>query len=109
MISDVVRNTMRAGFDGAVHTTGGTATDAFQGLTVPVSGKTGTAQVYGKVATSVFAGYFPSDAPRYVVVAMVEEAGHGADIAAPMVRQVIEAMNGISAVTPIHPRTGQHD
>jgi penicillin-binding protein 2 len=100
---------MSAGFDGAVHANGGTAEGAFQGLTVPVSGKTGTAQVYGKVATSVFASYFPSSAPRYVVVAMVEEAGHGADIAAPIVRQVIEAMNGISPPTPIHPRTGQHD
>jgi penicillin-binding protein 2 len=108
-IDGTVRAAMTAGFDGAVHANGGTATGAFQGLTIPVSGKTGTAQVYGKVATSVFASYFPTDAPRYVVVAMVEEAGHGADIAAPIVRQVIEAMNGISPATPIHPRTGQHD
>jgi penicillin-binding protein 2 len=109
VIDPMVRAAMTAGFDGAVHANGGTATGAFQGLAVPVSGKTGTAQVYGKVATSVFASYFPSAAPRYVVVAMVEEAGHGADIAAPIVRQVIEAMNGIAPVTPIHPRTGQHD
>ena len=47
--------------------------------TIPVSGKTGTAQVgaqaEGKGDTSLFAAYLPANAPRYVVVAIVEEAG----------------------------------
>jgi penicillin-binding protein 2 len=90
-----------AGFSGAVHDTRGTAYQAFHGLFVNVAGKTGTAQVVGKGPTSLFASYFPADNPQYVVVAVVEQGGHGAETAAPIVRQVIEAIEGITPVTPI--------
>jgi penicillin-binding protein 2 len=89
-----------AGFSGAVNDSSGTAYQAFHGLFVNVAGKTGTAQVVGKGPTSLFASYFPADNPQYVVVAVVEQGGHGAETAAPIVRQVIEAMNGLPA-TPI--------
>ncbi len=39
--------------------------------------------------------------PRYVILAMVEQGGRGGRIAAPIVRQIIEHMNGINPVTPI--------
>jgi penicillin-binding protein 2 len=109
-IPETVRAPMRAGFDGVTSSIQplGTAEPAFQGLSVPVAGKTGTAQVFGKAPTSVFASFFPANAPRYVAVAMVEQAGYGADIAAPIVRQVIEAMNGLPP-TPIHIAPNQHD
>jgi penicillin-binding protein 2 len=109
-IPENVRVPMNVGFDGVVSSVQplGTAEPAFQGLSVPVAGKTGTAQVFGKAPTSVFASYFPSNAPRYVAVAMVEQAGYGADIAAPIVRQVIEAMNHLPP-TPIHVAPNQHD
>ena len=32
--------------------------------------------------------------PQYVVVAMVEQGGFGADVAAPIVRRVIDFLNG---------------
>ena len=32
--------------------------------------------------------------PQYVVVAMVEQGGFGADVAAPIVRRVIDYLNG---------------
>jgi penicillin-binding protein 2 len=83
-----------------VHDRTGTAYDAFRGLFVNVAGKTGTAQVVGKGPTSLFASYFPAENPQYAVVAVVEQGGHGAETAAPIVRQVIEAMNGITP-TPI--------
>ena len=71
-----------------------------------MSGKTGTAQVgakeEGKGDTSVFAGFFPANAPRYVVVAVVEQGGMGAQTAAPIVRRVIESMNGIANPDPVH-------
>jgi penicillin-binding protein 2 len=89
-----------AGFSGAVNDPSGTAYDAFRGLFANVAGKTGTAQVIGKGPTSLFASYFPADNPQYVIVAVVEQGGHGAETAAPIVRQVIEVMNGINA-TPI--------
>jgi penicillin-binding protein 2 len=95
-----VYSQIAAGFAGAVHDPSGTAYDAFRGLFVNVAGKTGTAQVVGKGPTSLFASYFPADNPQYAVVAVVEQGGHGAETAAPIVRQVIEAMNGITP-TPI--------
>ena len=79
-----VHQKMLAGFRDVVQAPSGTAYSAFQGfpfasLAGGVAGKTGTAQVQGKAPSSVFAGFFPADNPQYVVVALVEEAGHGAD------------------------------
>jgi len=92
---------MAAGFRGVVNDPKGTAYDAFRGLIFPaVSGKTGTADVTGKGATSLFASYFPSDNPDYAVVALVEQGGHGAQIAAPIVRQIVENIYSLPT-TPI--------
>jgi len=99
-IDPYVYSQMAAGFEGVVHDQDGTAYDAFRGLFVNVAGKTGTAQVVGKGPTSLFASYYPADNPQYVVVAVVEQGGHGAETAAPIVRQVIDAMNGLPP-TPI--------
>lgn len=102
-LDPTVRQQMLLGFEGAVDSQKGTAYAAFQGFpfqTVPVAGKTGTAQVANKGDTSVFASFFPADNPQYVVVALVEEAGHGAEIAAPIARQVIESIVGLPP-TPI--------
>ena len=65
-----------------------------------VAGKTGTADVQNKGPTSFFSGVMPIDNPQYAVVAVVEQGGHGAQIAAPIVRQVIEALYNQPA-TPI--------
>jgi penicillin-binding protein 2 len=91
---------MAAGFAGVISNPSGTAYDAFKGMTIPAGGKTGTAQVPGKGPTSLFASYFPADGQEYAIVAVVEQGGHGAETAAPIVRQVIESMNGLP-VTPI--------
>ncbi|MDQ1722004.1 MAG: penicillin-binding protein 2, partial [Pseudonocardiales bacterium] len=73
-----------------------------------ISGKTGTAEVYGKLDTSWLAswgpvqpGAQPSDA-KFVVVGMVEQAGTGASAAAPMVRKVYDGLLGANgpAVLP---------
>ncbi len=100
-----VYNAMLQGFEGVTQDPKGTAYQAFQGLNIAnipggVAGKTGTAQVQGKGDTSLFASFFPAAAPQYVVVAVVEEGGHGAQIAAPIVRQVIESIEHLP-VTPI--------
>ncbi|MDQ3991427.1 MAG: penicillin-binding protein 2 [Actinomycetota bacterium] len=73
----------------------GTAAKAFTGFphdTVPVAGKTGTSEVEGKQPHSWFAAYAPAHEPRYVVVAIVEEGGHGSEVAAPIVRRVLEGI-----------------
>jgi penicillin-binding protein 2 len=62
---------------------------------VCVAGKTGTAQVAGKLATSVFASYAPCSHPRFVIVMMIPASGYGADVSAPAVRQIWDGMYGL--------------
>jgi penicillin-binding protein 2 len=78
--------------------TQGTAAGAFGGFPlnqVCVAGKTGTAQIMGKVATSVFASFAPCDHPKLVVVVMLPDSGFGADAAAPAVRQIWDGIFGV--------------
>lgn len=69
-------------------------------LGITVAGKTGTAQVASLAREGTgeqfrdnawFAGYAPAEDPRIVVVALLENSGHGGSVAAPVVRSVMEA------------------
>ncbi len=78
--------------------TSGTAASTFGGFPlgkVCVAGKTGTAQVFGKNSTSVFASFAPCDHPKYVVVVMIPDSGYGADVSGPAVRQIWDALYGL--------------
>lgn len=75
--------------------TRGTAT-AVQMPGLTVAGKTGTAEAAHGRPYAWFAAYAPVDAPRLVVVAMVENAGFGAEHALPVVKQVLQAAFGPS-------------
>ena len=76
----------------------GTAQCAFAGFPtsqVSVAGKTGTAErEEGKQDTSWFASMVgpDPDRPEYVVVTMVEQGGFGGQTAAPITREVIDAL-----------------
>ncbi|HET7870515.1 MAG TPA: penicillin-binding protein 2 [Actinomycetota bacterium] len=77
----------------------GTAASAFIGFPfsqVQVAGKTGTAQVFGQQDYSWFAAMTQAQGRQYVVVALVEQGGHGSSTAAPIVRRVIEGLYGLS-------------
>jgi penicillin-binding protein 2 len=81
----------------------GTGTGAFSGFPIEVSGKTGTGQVFGKNPngsakddTSWFASFAPSKNPRYAVVMMVGQGGFGASTSGVGVRQIYEAIYGVS-------------
>ncbi len=87
---------IRSALQGVV--TSGTAAGAFSGFplgTVCVAGKTGTAEAYGKNATSVFASYAPCNNPKYVVIMMIPDSGFGADVSAPAVRQIWDGIYGL--------------
>ncbi len=76
----------------------GTAAGAFAGFPfsrVWVAGKTGTAQVYNRQDYSWFAAMTAADGQEHVVVALVEQGGHGSTTAAPIVRRVIEGLYGL--------------
>ena len=70
-------------------TTGGTASSVFAGCPLDVAGKTGTAERPPFQDTSWFAGIVPAQDPEYVVVAIVEQGGFGAETAAPIVRNIM--------------------
>ncbi|MGH3262951.1 MAG: penicillin-binding transpeptidase domain-containing protein, partial [Trebonia sp.] len=87
---------MRSALAGVV--TSGTAAGAFGGFPlskVCVAGKTGTAQIMGKKATSVFASFAPCGKPKLVVVVMLPNSGYGSDAAAPAVRQIWDGIFGL--------------
>jgi peptidoglycan glycosyltransferase len=67
------------------HGTGTSA--ALPGVTV--AGKTGTATNPHGAAHSWFVAFAPADAPRVVVAVLVENAGYGAAVAAPIAREVL--------------------
>jgi penicillin-binding protein 2 len=78
--------------------TQGTAAGAFGGFPlnqVCVAGKTGTAQIEGAIATSVFASFAPCKNPQFVVVVMLPNSGYGADAAAPAVREIWDGIYGL--------------
>jgi penicillin-binding protein 2 len=82
---------------------GGTAAAAFLNWNhseIPVAGKTGTSEVTinGVESThSWFAAMAPADDPEYVVVALAEQAGHGSQVAAPIVRRILEGIFGVES------------
>jgi penicillin-binding protein 2 len=72
----------------------GTGKGAFVGFPVTVAGKTGTAQVAGKDDMALFVGFAPAEKPRYAVVVIIEEGGHGGSVAGPAARQILAACLG---------------
>lgn len=61
---------------------------------IPVAAKTGSAEIAGRQPYSWFASFAPAGKPRYVVVAVVEEAGYGSQVAGPVVRRVMDELFG---------------
>jgi penicillin-binding protein 2 len=90
------RAAMIQGFRGVVNDPKGTAYSDFTGTplaNMDIAGKTGTAQVNApRQDTSVFTSFAPASAPKYVVDSFMEDAGYGASVAAPVVREIYDAL-----------------
>jgi penicillin-binding protein 2 len=80
----------------------GTVTHRYAGLGIPIAGKTGTAEGAHEndEPHSWFAGYFPANDPEIAMVIVVENAGEGSTVAAPMFRQIVEAYHNLP-ITPL--------
>jgi penicillin-binding protein 2 len=94
-LDEPVWEVMSQGFLGVTRHPRGTATRVFAGFPhgeFAVAGKTGTAQVVGKADSSLFAAYAPASNPRYAISVVVEEAGFGSRVAAPVARRVLEPL-----------------
>ena len=82
----------------------GTAVHRFIGLPIIVAGKTGTAEAPPKNSHAWFAGYAPAGEgvePEIAIVVMIEHAGEGSEVAAPIFRRIIELYYGITPLTPL--------
>jgi hypothetical protein len=68
-----------------------------------IAGKSGTAQAPGPKDKPFawFTAYVPADNPQIAVTVLLENAGEGSTMAAPLVRQMIESYFGLSvSATP---------
>ncbi|MCL5069847.1 MAG: penicillin-binding protein 2 [Actinobacteria bacterium] len=64
---------------------------------IPVAGKTGTAEVFGKQDYGWFATYAPIGNPEYIIVGMLEQAGGGSSSVAPIAEKIYEYLFNINS------------
>jgi penicillin-binding protein 2 len=86
------RTAIMEGLHAAAQGGEGTATGVFGGFPIEIAGKTGTAERRGHGDQSWFAALSPYPNPRIVTIATVEEGGFGAESAAPVVLDILEAI-----------------
>jgi penicillin-binding protein 2 len=82
---DIVRHAMYLVVNGA-----GTATN-IKLPDIAIAGKTGTAQNPHGEDHAVFVGFAPYDNPKIAIAVLVENAGFGSTVAAPIARDIIKA------------------
>jgi len=86
------RTAILEGLHAAAQEGDGTAAEVFGGFPIEIAGKTGTAERPGHADQSWFAALSPYPDPRIVTIATVEEGGFGAESAAPVVLDILEAI-----------------
>jgi penicillin-binding protein 2 len=91
-VSQSTLDVVRRGLYEAANSSTGTSSAVFAGYPVQVAGKTGTAEVFGSDDYAWYASYAPANDPKYAVVVMVEQGGHGGTVAAPATRLIYDAL-----------------
>jgi len=93
-VSEETLETVHRGLRRVVADADGTASRAFAEFPIPVAGKSGTAEAGGGQKDHAwFAGYAPAENPRVAFVVVLEHAGGGGEMAAPVARRLLEQMN----------------
>jgi penicillin-binding protein 2 len=89
-IPDTIINTVRAGMYGVVNEPGGTAhIAAIPNSSIIIAGKTGTAQNPHGKDHAWFVCFAPYDHPKIAICVLVENAGFGGVVSAPIARKLI--------------------
>jgi penicillin-binding protein 2 len=102
-ISPTNYSAMLQGFEGVVSNPNGTAYGDFQGFPTSwnLAGKTGTASnQQGLEPNSWFVAFGPNPNPTYLVLAVIDQGGYGAQAAAPLVRNIFNYL----AANPVSPQ-----
>ena len=96
-ISPTTYSALLAGFEGVISSKNGTAFQDFQGFPASwnLAGKTGTASNLGPNGqplepNSWFVAFGPNPNPQYLVLAVIDQGGYGAQAAAPLVRNIFD-------------------
>jgi penicillin-binding protein 2 len=91
-ISQGTLDVVRRGLYEAANSVTGTSSAVFAGYPVQVAGKTGTAEVFGSGDYAWYASYAPANDPKYAVVVMIEQGGHGGAVGAPAARLIYDQL-----------------
>lgn len=90
-IDPAYRQVILEGLHGAAQSPEGTSFEVFGNFPVPVAGKTGTAQRVGQADQSWYLVLAPYPDPKIVTAVTIEEGGFGAESAAPVALDILEA------------------
>jgi penicillin-binding protein 2 len=90
-IAPDTRDVILEGLHDAAQGSQGTSYAVFGGFPVPVAGKTGTAQRVGHADQSWYIVLAPYPNPKIVTAVTIEEGGFGAESAAPVALDILEA------------------
>ncbi|MEY2726670.1 MAG: Penicillin-binding protein [Planctomycetota bacterium] len=91
---------IHAGMHDAVNHPAGTAYRTVRLPHVRIAGKTGTAEAApGKPDHAWFAGWFPAEAPEYVVVVVLEHGGSGGRAAGPIARELVRCLTDTPTIS----------
>jgi penicillin-binding protein 2 len=90
-IDSEYRSVILEGLHDAAQAPEGTSYEVFGNFPVPVAGKTGTAQRIGQADQSWYLVLAPYPDPKIVTAVTIEEGGFGAEAAAPIALDILEA------------------
>jgi penicillin-binding protein 2 len=84
---------VRDGLERVVQDRHGTAYKTVRLPNVSIAGKTGTAEVGGRLPDHAwFAGYVPADEPRVAFAVVIEHGGSGGKVAGPVARDFVKLL-----------------
>lgn len=93
--------TIREGLERVVSDPDGTAHGSVRLDSIPIAGKTGTAQTGSNRSPHAwFAGYVPADKPKFAFVVVLEHSGDAGEVAGPVAKRLVLRMQQLGYIGP---------